>query len=210
ELKNFKVADGDSDIRGWDVKTADGRTIGKVNELIVDPAERRVRYLDVKVKKEILLADDDRHVLVPIGTARLDDRHDDVLIERLPAQGLAGVPPYRPGPITRDYETSLREYYGASAVEPSADYYRHDIYDDKGLHRRSSTERSADTIDRDRDRDHTRDRSAAVDSSMMPQLGDNQVTVPLVGDQEVVIRRPGSDQEIVVRKSTANDDVVDR
>jgi len=204
ELKNFKVVEGDSDIRGWDVKTVDGKTIGKVDELIVDPIEMRVRYVDVEVKKDVLGADHDRHVLVPIGTARIDDDHDNVLIERLPAQGLAGVPPYIPGPITRDYETSLRQYYGAAAVDSSAEYYHHDLYDDKGLQRRSATERTVDAAE------SGRSHQQLSDAGMMPKLGDNEVTVPLGGDQEVVIRRPGSDQEIVIRKSTAGDDTLKR
>jgi len=43
ELKGFQVAEGDPDIRGWEVRTPDDRKVGKVEELIVDPVERRVR-----------------------------------------------------------------------------------------------------------------------------------------------------------------------
>ena len=169
ELKGFQVADGDRDIRGWKVKTADGRKIGKVEELIVDPAERRVRYMEIKVDRKVLGVDDDRHILVPIGTARIEDDGNDVLLDRLPAQGLAGVPPYNRGPITRDYETSLREYYGATAVDSASEYYRHDLYSDEGFRRKGAD---------------------AADESMLPRLGDNEVTVPLAGDQEVIVRRP--------------------
>lgn len=186
ELKGFQVAEGDQDIRGWKVKTPDGKTIGKVEELIVDPAERRVRYMEIKVDRKVLGIDDDRHILVPIGTARIEDDGNDVLLDRLPAQGLAGVPAYSRGPITRDYETSLREYYGATAVDSASEYYRHDLYNDDGFRRKTGDARD--------------DRSA------LPRLGDNEVTVPLVGDQEVIVRRPGSDQEIVIRKSRADTD----
>jgi len=204
ELKGFGIADGDNDIRGWEVKTADGKTIGKVDELIVDPVERRVRYMDVKVRKDVLGADSDRHVLVPIGTARLNEDGNDVLVERLPALGLAGVPPYIPGPISRDYETSLREYYGASAVDDSANYYGHEMYDDRGIRSRGRSDRVDDAASGER----AELRSA--DSTAMPTLGEHEVTVPLVDDQEVIIRRPGSDQEIVIRKSTGGSESSDR
>ena len=189
ELKGFQVADGDHDIRGWEVRTPDDKKIGKVEELIVDPAERRVRYMEVKVDRKALGWDDDRHILIPIGTARLNDDKHDVLIERLPAQGLAGAPAYKRGPITRDYETSLRNYYGATAVGDPGDYYKDDLYDDTRM--------------------RTRRSDNAVDAGSMPRLGDNEVTVPLVADQEVIVRRPGSDDEIVIRKSRANDEARD-
>lgn len=186
ELKGFQVAEGDHDIRGWEVKTADGRKIGKVEELIVDPYERRVRYMEVKVEREVLNTDHDRHVLVPIGAARLKDDGNDVLIERLPAQGIAGVPAYQRGPITREYETSLREYYGGTVGDNPADYYRDDLYSERGFHRPSS-------------------ENDAGEISALPKLGENEVTVPLVGDQEVVVRRPGSDEEIIIRKTKTRD-----
>ncbi|MGI9043988.1 MAG: PRC-barrel domain-containing protein [Gemmatimonadaceae bacterium] len=186
DLKGFQVADGDHDIRGWKVKTPDGNKVGKVEELIVDPVERRVRYMEVKADRKALGIDDDRHILIPIGATRLEDDGNDVLIERLPARGLAGAPAYTRGPITRDYETSLREYYGATAVSDGPDYYRDELYSDSGFRRRNAADPAS--------------------ASVLPRLGDNEVTVPLSGDQEVIVRQPGSDQEIVIRKSTADQD----
>ena len=184
ELKGFQVAEGDRDIRGWTVKTADGKKIGKVEELIVDPAERRVRYMEIKADHKVLGVDDDRHILVPIGTARLRDDGKDVVIERLPARGLAGAPVYKRGKISREYETSLREYYGAAAADSTSDWYRHELYDDSAVTRRTGP---------------------AGEANAIPRIGENEVTVPLTGDQEVVVRRPGSDDEIVIRKTAAKD-----
>lgn len=203
ELKGFQVAQGDHDIRGWEVRTPDDRKIGKVEELIVDPVERRVRYMEVKVDGKALGIDDDRHILVPIGTARLKEDGHDVLIERLPAQGLMGAPAYKRGPITRDYETSLRNYYGATAVSVPADYYKDDIYDDTRMWSRRP---DADTARVDA----SRVDASRVDASTMPHVGENEVTVPLVPDQEIIVRRPGSDQEIVIRKSKAEDEARDK
>ena len=194
DLKGFQVAQGDYDIRGWEVRTPDDRKIGKVEELIVDPVERRVRYMEVKVDGKTLGIDDDRHILVPIGTARLKEEGHDVLIERLPAQGLTGAPVYKRGPITRDYETSLRNYYGATAASIPADYYKDDIYDDTRMWSRKA------------EADPSRIDASDVSASTMPRVGDNEVTVPIVADQEIIVRRPGSDQEIVIRKTKADDE----
>jgi photosynthetic reaction center H subunit len=179
DLKDFQVAEGDPDIRGWDVRTPDGKKIGKVEELIVDPAERRARYMELKVDHDALGIDDDRNILVPIGTARTrEDRHD-VLIERLPAGGLLGAPVYRGGPISRDYESSLREYYGATAASSTEEYYKDDLYDEA--------------------------RFRSREASGLPRVGDNEVTVPLVDDQEVVVRRPASNDEIVISRNKSGD-----
>ena len=187
ELKGFQIAEGDPDIRGWEVRTPDDRKVGKVEELIVDPIERRVRYMEVKVDRKALDIDDDRHILIPIGTARLKEDKHDVLIERLPARGLAGVPEYKRGPISREYETSLRDYYGASAVDVPENYYKDEIYDDTRLF-----SRKGDVVD-------------SGDAIAAPKIGDNEVTLPLASDQEIVVRRPGTNEEIVIRKNKLDD-----
>ena len=189
ETKNFDIADGSQDIRGWNVRTADGRNIGKVEELIVDIAAKRVRYMDVKIDGKALGIEDDRHILVPIGAAQLNEDKDDVVIDRLPAGGIAGVPVYSRGPITPSYETSVRDYYEATGGDDPENYYGHEMYDENRL-RKDSAQR--------------RDTNADL-SAMTPKFGDNEVTLPLSDDQEVIIRRPGSDQEMVIRKSTAPD-----
>jgi hypothetical protein len=47
EHDDFAVADGEPDVRGWDVVTTDQRTIGKVDDLLADPAALKVKYLTV-------------------------------------------------------------------------------------------------------------------------------------------------------------------
>lgn len=189
EVKDFDVAEGSRDIRGWHVKTPDGRDIGKVDELIVDPVAKLVRYMDVKVDRKALGIDDDRHILVPIGAAQLREDGKEVLIERLPARGLADAPAYSRGPITSEYEGLVRDYYGAAGNDDPANYYGHEMYDDNRMRNDSPGRRDA----------------AGGHSPMTPRFGDNEVTLPMSDDQEVIVRRIGSDQEMVIRKSTAPD-----
>lgn len=46
ELGDYRVSDEDPDPRGWSVVGRDGATIGRVEDLIVDTAAMKVRYLD--------------------------------------------------------------------------------------------------------------------------------------------------------------------
>jgi len=53
-LPGYKVTDGHSDVRGWDVFGADNRRIGEVNDLVVDVEAGQVRYLDVRIDPSLL------------------------------------------------------------------------------------------------------------------------------------------------------------
>jgi hypothetical protein len=113
QLDDFKVADGEPDVRGWEVLASDGRKIGEVDELLVDTAAMKVRYLDVDVDDGMVAGGTDRHVLIPIGYARLDEDRDSVMVDALSAADLGGMPSYDQGPLTRDFETSVRESFSA-------------------------------------------------------------------------------------------------
>lgn len=66
ELDDYKVADGEPDIRGWSVYTATGREIGDIEDLLVDVDMGEVVMVDVDLKR------DDRHTLAPIKAAWID------------------------------------------------------------------------------------------------------------------------------------------
>jgi hypothetical protein len=66
DLGNWDVAEGEPDIRGWEVRTVGGRDLGKVKELLVDPDAGEVVMLDVD------LAGSDRHAMVPLRIVEID------------------------------------------------------------------------------------------------------------------------------------------
>jgi uncharacterized protein (TIGR02271 family) len=131
ELDDFKVAEGDPDVRGWDVLSADGRKIGEVDNLLIDTAAMKVRYLEVDVDRDVLDASDERHVLVPIGYARLDEDDDQVRVDSLNSTDVMALPAYRREPLTREYETSVRKRFdsGYTAAKTNEDFYEDAGYD---------------------------------------------------------------------------------
>jgi uncharacterized protein (TIGR02271 family) len=190
ELDNYTVADGDPDIRGWEVKTSDGRKIGKVNELIVDPAAMQVRYMEVKVDDAAAAAGADRLVLVPIGTAHLDDDRDDVHIDRLPTGGMAGMPAYSRDQLDDRYEQSLSQSYGAGS---GAD---RDLYDEKGFwgSRRKGRDDAA-YITRSEEElsvDTRRVQAGEVDVHKRVETEHVKEKVPVTREEVTVERRPVS------------------
>lgn len=124
ELDDYKVADGEPDIRGWTVKSADGRKIGEVEDLLVDCGAMEVRYLEVELDRKALDLDDDRHVLVPIGAARLNDDDDVVMLSRHGTE-VAGLPAYSRDELSPERERALYDRYvgdvAATRPRPSGD-----------------------------------------------------------------------------------------
>ncbi len=137
DLDEFKVADGYPDIRGWDVRTTDGQSVGTVGDLIVDTTALRVRYLDVEVDRAVAGAarrghgagttvDNDRHTLLPIGNVQLDEKDDRVLVDGYTLEQIAGLPRYGGQSISREYERTLRDRHrdrglrGAAATGAAA------------------------------------------------------------------------------------------
>lgn len=106
----FQVADGNPDIRGWDVRAREGRKVGEVDDLVVDTGQRKVRYLEVKVDRDVAGTDEDRWMLFPIGKARLDDDADEVRLEAS-ASDIREMPTRDRGRFTADDDRSLRERF---------------------------------------------------------------------------------------------------
>ncbi len=66
ELGNYKVADGEPDIRGWEVRTISGRQLGEVAELLVDTEAGEVVMIDVDLRNS------GRHSFAPVRAAMID------------------------------------------------------------------------------------------------------------------------------------------
>src|SRR5688572_10102832 len=118
ELDDFKVAEGDPDIRGWDVTTQQGDRVGEVHELLVDTQAMKVRYIAVDLDERV--AESDRKVLVPIGAAQLDDDDDRVLVVGISAEQFATLPEYRREEFSREYESSLLSRFDRDRTEDAA------------------------------------------------------------------------------------------
>jgi hypothetical protein len=171
ELKDYKVAKEDPDVRGWNVIGRDGRMVGEVHDLLVDTGEMRVRYLDVELDPSLLASAPvvpgtagvvgayaapgmagagpvvdqgggrhaGHHVLVPIGSARLDEDHDRVYLEGLDSHDATLLPAYDHQAFNREYESGVRRRFdrnyapASSPVPPVSDrdFYAGDLYNDE-------------------------------------------------------------------------------
>ena len=72
---DWKVSDGEPDIRGWEVRTISGRQLGAVADLLVDAASGEVALLDLD------LAESDRHTFVPMRAVQIDRARRVILMD---------------------------------------------------------------------------------------------------------------------------------
>jgi hypothetical protein len=63
---NYHVADDSTDIRGWKLHDTTGGTMGKVDDLLFDPATNEVRYAIIQLESG-------GRVNIPIGEIALDE-----------------------------------------------------------------------------------------------------------------------------------------
>jgi sporulation protein YlmC with PRC-barrel domain len=104
------VSSSDEDVRGRMVKDKDGQDLGKIEGLMIDDAEHRVRFMEVATGG--VLGFGERKSFIPVETITRITA-DEVHIDRTRAH-VAGAPPYDPAVVTEDagYFFSLYPYYG--------------------------------------------------------------------------------------------------
>jgi photosynthetic reaction center H subunit len=105
--KDFQVAAGESDPRGFAVLGTDSAKAGAVKDLWVDRGEAMVRYLEVELLSGQI-------AILPITMALIDKRRKSVLVDAITAAQFIDVPKLeQPDQITFDEEERVAAYYGA-------------------------------------------------------------------------------------------------
>ena len=74
-LKDFRIGKGEPDIRGWEVRTLNGRDVGLVDDLLVDTDAGEVVMLDIEMRGS------ERHIELPIRSAQLDQEAKRVIVD---------------------------------------------------------------------------------------------------------------------------------
>ena len=127
DLPDFEVATGQPDVRGWTVRGSDGKPLGQVYELIIDPEALKVRYLDVELDAQNARSSHETHILLPIGVAALDADDDNVFVPGLSQASVKNYPPYVELQITREYEDAMLLALGKKPAV--GDFYDRHSYD---------------------------------------------------------------------------------
>ncbi len=131
ELGDYKIAKHDHDIRGWEVRDRDAKSIGKVDNLLANKELGKVVYVDVEVNqsiidknhdpfsvnndtgfKEFINKDGENHIIIPIGLIDIYPEDKYVHTNSLDYNTFAETKRYRTGePISRNYEKQILSSY---------------------------------------------------------------------------------------------------
>lgn len=145
-LKDYRIAEGEPDPRGWSVRGRDGRALGEVDHLIGDTASMRVRYLVVKVDHEI--APERREVLIPVGHVDLDINGKRVLARGFDANCIADLPGWSGRRLTREEEERIIAACGQPYEEELR--YSHPRYREEPLRGEEQLPRTEEALARER------------------------------------------------------------
>lgn len=122
---DLMLADTAEDIRGRTVRDKNGDEIGKVEDLVIDSSDRKVRFLQIGAGG--FLGIGEKKFLLPVDAiTKIGQDQIDIDQER---SHVIGAPEYQPDLVPDDYYDRLYGYYGyapywsAGYVYPPYPYY---------------------------------------------------------------------------------------
>jgi len=229
QLSGYQVAAGYPDIRGWEIYGLNDAHLGEVKELIVDTTSCKARYIVAAIGRAGFLGlGKRREVIVPIGRARLDDNKDRVYFENLDATQLESFPDWNESRFDREQE---RSFFGANVERyEGADYDQKRLFGARGgsgeafvvLHEEQvsfqkqpietgeavvqktvETERVRQDVPVMRENVTVERRPVApgADVSSTPSFQEDEVRIPLMGEQVTVEKQVVPTEEVIIKKT---------
>jgi uncharacterized protein (TIGR02271 family) len=227
DLSGYRVAPGYPDIRGWKIYGADGKHLGEVGDLLVDPNARKARYLVADVGGGLFGLGKKRQVVIPIGRARLDDQDDRVCLDNVSEAEFGNFPDYAGGSFDRNQESRFMNAGEAPYTGPAYDEGRflgtraaqgkeyltlHEEQIDVGtrqvnvgeavVEKRVETERVQQDVPVMRENVTVERRPLAPDADVSGETAfkEDEVRIPLMAEEATVEKRVVPTEEVVVKK----------
>ncbi|HET7459777.1 MAG TPA: PRC and DUF2382 domain-containing protein [Longimicrobium sp.] len=203
-LPDFDVADGYSDIRGFDAFLADGRRVGTVDELLVDPAARRVAAITLDGDGAMRAAGQ-----VPIESVEIDTPSRRVLIRGDGAAGLMAAGTAGAAALRDDDATLLHpaarpeggEERMTLAEEELALYKNRVSAGSVDVHKRVETRHVRESVPvMHEEVTVERRRVDNPDASTEVRYEGDTMIVPIVEEELVVQKRTVVREELVIRR----------
>ena len=177
ESNHYRIASGEPDIRGWEVRNISGGHLGEVEDLLIDPHRGEVVMLDVD------LDDSPDHINLPIRSVQLDRGNRSVIVD----------------------SGDIRDAMAATAAERDRDRdYDRDREIDRDLDRERDDVREPDVRERVEAERAGEPRDVRYSAPLRDRETSSKVVDGQVVEETVVERRPIV-EEVVVRRKVVDD-----
>lgn len=219
DLPDFELAEGNPDVRGWEVKGGDGQKVGEVTDLIIDQSAERVKYLDVEVDKKVARSKG-QHVLIPIGAAQLDKSDDRVIVNGIASTQVRNLPAYDQQAVTREYEAQVQRYF-ATGMPPAqgsgktgrADEQKLTLSEEElrvgkrqvsggevGVRKTVETQHVTKKVPLMHEEVTIERHAVSPDTADPDGIAEGEIRIPLMAEEAIVEKRAVAKEEIVIKK----------
>lgn len=137
ELKDsdYKIADHQPDVYGWEVVDAAGRTVGIVHDFLFDRNEKEVRYLITSLENG-RTAKGEKKIIIPIGKAEVNKQERKVTVQKRNLEELLNIHVYKnvKSLAIKDEKETLSAFSSQSLeqVDYTKDnFYNHEAFDEE-------------------------------------------------------------------------------
>jgi uncharacterized protein (TIGR02271 family) len=195
EVHGYRIEKGDPDPRGFTVMTDDGRAIGRVDDLIIDTAAMKVRYLVVDRSGSGLTGKDATgHILLPVESADVRSESQHVITDKLTGNEQAWTQHRASSAADRDAARMTRseEELEVQKREGSRGEVR--------VRKHVETEHVSQPVTRKREEVVIERRPVEAGARADASISEGEIRVPLTEEEIVVEKRPVVKEELVVGK----------
>jgi len=209
---DFTVADNEPDPRGWSVVDGSGRELGDVEDLIVDTAAMKVRYLELDLDDELDRADKDQHVYIPIASADLDTERKQVIVRDGNATMLRSLVPTGSADGSAPVDGSSHSH--DDAARTTGDVRRLERAEEEVRIGKRAVQAGEVRVSKHVETEHVRDdvaltreqvkieRQPVADRQASAEIraSEEEIRIPLVEEEVVIEKRAVVKEEIVISK----------
>jgi uncharacterized protein (TIGR02271 family) len=195
----WQVADGEPDVRGWTVVSANHQKIGEVEDLLADPHAQKVRYLTVEVDDSVA-GSSDRTMRIPIERARLLEGERTVVLDT----GATNMRNFASAPAQplRDDQIKLTR----SAEELRIGKRRAQAGEVE-VRKRVETERVSEPVTLRHEEVDVQRRPVSRDAASRDvEITAQEIRVPLTREEAVIEKRPVVEEELVISKRAVEEE----
>jgi len=193
EVHNYKVEPGDPDPREYSVLTADGRDLGRVDDLIIDTAAMKVRYLVVDRNSRHVAGDEgNRYFLLPVESVDVRTPSKQVVATRFTGTEQVWT---RHRATGRDHDRTL------TRAEEELDISKREVNRGEArIGKHVETEHVTQPVTRRREEVVVERRPVEAGARADASITEDEVRVPLREEELVVEKRPVVKEELVIGK----------